>query len=127
MALDGSDIDVTAPQALLDALGLDAIDGSIMAARMCNDGDPPTISTDVAPSGAPNGGCVVDITGSRIGEAIAAAYQPAQLPDVNVAASSAFSGEDLTAPAPVAPDVENNSNLIPDLPTLEPKTWGDNS
>lgn len=129
MALgDSTDIDATNPQALLDALGTNAMDGAIMAARMLNDdGHPPTLSTDVAPDGAPNGGRVVDITNSRIGEAVTTAYPAARVPDMQTDAGNVFGAPDLTTPELTQDqNIQKNASPSIELATLEPK-WGDNS
>ena len=102
MSFADSDIDATDPKALQDALGSDTVDGCIMAARIGSDGDSSTLATDIAPNGAPNGGCVVAVADSRIGRAITTAYEPAQIPDVQIAASAAFNAEALANDSPAA-------------------------
>ena len=121
MAFHDPNIDATNAELLLEALGNDAIDGTIMAARMLNDGHPPTVSTDVAPASAPNGGVTVDADASRITQAVTNDNTPETLQTMKADKANVLTAAKLEPDA--SPDLVADAPK-PDLPSLEPpKPW----
>ena len=121
MSLDGSNIDARDPAALLDALGIQAIDGSIMTSRMENDGagkPPPTLSSGQAPAEVANPGIAVSSEQSMIIPAVTGAYPAASIPDIQSDAS-VFK---LTSSEPAEPALDQSADVAAKLDAPRP-SW----